>query len=71
MACCEKCWTDAFTRSMCDRSKSQTEHYQDLLQERDSNPCTPQEQAGELWNKESVNYPPLKEWACRSRRRQL
>jgi len=48
MAGCEKCWKDAFTRSMCDHGKSQAEHYQDILQERESNPCTLQEQAGEF-----------------------
>ncbi len=34
MTVCEKCWEDAFTRSQADPSKSQTEHYFDLLKGR-------------------------------------
>jgi len=46
MPSCEKCWSDAFTRSRTDTSKCQAEHYQDLINERKDNPCTPEEQAG-------------------------
>lgn len=43
MARCEKCWNDAYTRSLSDTNKSQTEHYFDLLEERKDNPCYRQE----------------------------
>lgn len=33
MAACEWCWARAFTRAMTDPSKSQAEHYDDLLAE--------------------------------------
>ena len=46
MACCEKCWRDAFTRSCNDPFKSQTEAYLELLKEREDNPCTIEEQEG-------------------------
>lgn len=36
---CPKCWTDAFMRTMSDPSKSQIEHYRDLLEERKGSPC--------------------------------
>jgi hypothetical protein len=45
MASCEKCWNDAFSRSMMS-SKDQFECYSDLIKERKNNPCTPEEQAG-------------------------
>jgi len=48
VSCCEKCWADAYPRWMTDRSKTQSEHYQDLLVERILKPCTPAEQAGEI-----------------------
>jgi hypothetical protein len=41
MAVCEKCWNDAFDRMHSDPSKSQAEHYHDLLEERKDNPCDP------------------------------
>jgi len=44
MAGCEKCWADAYRRTLDHPMKSQTEHYQDLLEERKDNPCTPEEQ---------------------------
>jgi hypothetical protein len=46
MPSCEKCWGDAYTRSHTDISKSQAEHYSDLIRERKDNQCTPEEQAG-------------------------
>lgn len=45
MAACEKCWADAFTRSLVN-GRSQTENYRDLLNEREGAPCSPREQAG-------------------------
>lgn len=52
MSSCEKCWADAFNRSMCDHSKSQPEHYLDLIHEREKTPCTKREQAGQFWDEE-------------------
>jgi len=46
MASCEKCWGDAYTRTHTNPMKSQTEHYQELINERKDNPCTPEQQAG-------------------------
>ena len=43
---CEKCWRDANRRFFLNPSKSITEYYYELLQERKDNPCTPEEQAG-------------------------
>ena len=44
MAACEKCWSDAYRRMLADTSKSQTEHYYDLLEEKKDNPCSSEEQ---------------------------
>jgi len=52
MLYCEKCWGDAYLRMINDLSKSQTEHYEDLLIERDCNPCSEKEQAGQFWDEE-------------------
>lgn len=46
MASCEKCWSDAYVRSIENPMKTQTEHYQDLLKERIEYRCTPEQQAG-------------------------
>ena len=43
---CEKCWCDAYLRWMFDPSKTQAEHYTELLVERKDSPCTPEEEAG-------------------------
>lgn len=45
---CEKCWADAFMRFMSDPSKSQAEHYSELLAERKDNPCTIDQERGLL-----------------------
>ena len=50
MTSCEKCWGDAYMRSLGDRSKSQSEHYRDLLKEREETPCSLKEQAGQFWD---------------------
>ncbi len=42
---CEKCWSDAFVRSQSDTSKTQTEHYLDLLFERKNHPCNETKEA--------------------------
>lgn len=44
MSACEKCWGDAYMRMLDHPMKSQTGHYQDLLEERKDNPCTPEQQ---------------------------
>ena len=46
MRACEKCWADAGKRLLSDTSKSKTEHYMDLLKEREDNPCSEAEQKG-------------------------
>jgi len=50
---CEKCWSDAYRRMICDSSKSQTEHYYDLLKERKDNPC-----------KIRIKYKGKTRWVC-------
>jgi hypothetical protein len=37
---CEKCWGDAYLRMQGDPSRSQTDHYYDLLKERNNGKCT-------------------------------
>ena len=51
MASCEKCWGDAYVRSLS-TLKDQVDHYNDLLAERKDDPCTPEEQAGQWWDEE-------------------
>ena len=51
MAACEKCWGDAYMRSLYG-NKSQGECYHELLEERKYDPCTPREQAGQFWDEE-------------------
>lgn len=53
MVSCEKCWNDAFTRHMCRQDKSQTEYYEEILEERKDNPCSPKEQAGQFCDEEN------------------
>lgn len=43
MPVCEQCWADAMMRSRVN-GKSQTENYQDLLEERKDNPCIPEKE---------------------------
>ena len=40
MSACEKCWSDAYMRMLTDPSKSQSDHYQHLLEERKDDPCS-------------------------------
>ena len=47
MASCEKCWDDAFLRAREHPFKNQADCYRELLAEREDDPCTPEEQAGE------------------------
>ena len=46
MACCEKCWNDAFRRLMVygGTDKTQADFYRELIKERADNPCSPDEQ---------------------------
>ena len=42
---CNKCWRDAYTRAyLSGGGKSQVECYLELLEEREDNPCTIEEQ---------------------------
>lgn len=42
---CEKCWRDAGLRAIvC--GGSQSDHYEDILEERKDRPCTKEEQEG-------------------------
>jgi hypothetical protein len=51
MGCCEKCWRDAALRVLL-LGGTQAERYQELLNEREGNPCTPEEQWGTFWQQE-------------------
>ena len=42
---CEKCWGDAYLRSLVD-GRAQSEHYHELLAERILKPCSKAEQEG-------------------------
>jgi hypothetical protein len=64
---CEMCWADAYWRSVFgDTSKSQEEHYRDLLEERKENPCNEYEQNhGRKVNQILEN--PIPEELCQSK----
>lgn len=51
MSSCEKCWGDAYLRSRSS-GKSQPDCYNDLLKEREGNPCSLKDQAGQWWDEE-------------------
>jgi hypothetical protein len=51
MAGCEKCWGDAYFKSVI-TGKDHVECYKELLERRKNKPCTPQEQAGGYWDEE-------------------
>lgn len=51
MSSCEKCWSDAYFKSIS-TGKYQGECYQQLLEKRKNNPCSPQEQAGQFWDED-------------------
>ncbi len=42
---CEKCWNDAYLRGRIN-GRSQVDNYNELLEERKDNPCSPDEEAG-------------------------
>ena len=52
MACCEKCWEDAWEMSQYN-FKDQPTNYKKLLEERKDSPCTAKEQAGQFWDEEN------------------
>lgn len=52
MSACEKCWGDAYIRFLNNPFHDQTKHYHNLLEVRKNNPCSPEEQAGQWWDKE-------------------
>jgi hypothetical protein len=43
---CEKCWGDAYLRSLVD-GRAQSDHYHELLAERVLKPCSKSEQEGQ------------------------
>ncbi len=45
---CERCWADAYVAALCDTSRGQSEHYNELVKQREA--CTPKEQAGQWWD---------------------
>jgi len=51
MSACEKCWGDAYLRSM-GSGKSQPEMYTELVEERKENPCSEKQQVGQFWDEE-------------------
>ena len=52
MASCEKCWWDAWRLYRDGLFNTQYEAYKHLLKERENNPCTAKEQAGQFWDEE-------------------
>jgi len=57
MSACEKCWGEAYGRSR-DSGRSQTECYQEILKEREDNPCSKAEQVFgrncNMFNKDNI-----------------
>ena len=51
MPSCEKCWWDASLISR-ETGEDRIECYHRLLKERNNNPCSPKEQAGQWWDEE-------------------
>ena len=51
MPMCEKCWSDAFRKSMS-ACTDQVDEYRKLLAERQNSPCGPRERAGQWWDEE-------------------
>jgi hypothetical protein len=53
MSACEKCWSEANSRSLLEGG-SVSQHYQAILEERwkSGELCTPREQAGQWWDEE-------------------
>jgi hypothetical protein len=51
MACCEKCWAEAFTRAAT-LGGYQLDRYAEIVAERRAmgTVCTPEEQAGQWWD---------------------
>jgi len=53
MSMCEECWGDAYMGTLAHPTKSQPDHYEELLEERKDNPCSPKQQAGQFWDEKS------------------
>lgn len=51
MPSCEKCWEDASSKSRL-TGKDIVKCYNEILESRKYNPCTPKEQAGQFWDEE-------------------
>jgi hypothetical protein len=51
MSACEKCWSDSYFIWRL-TGKPREECYSKLLKEREANPCTPKQQAGDWWDEE-------------------
>ena len=51
MRSCEKCWDDAGMMAM-EGLGYKADLYRKLIKERDKNPCSPKEQAGQWWDEE-------------------
>lgn len=48
---CEKCWDDAYLRSLAS-GRTQADEYRDVLAERIGRPCTAEQRAGQFWDAE-------------------
>jgi hypothetical protein len=51
MPSCEKCWSDAYLLSRA-TGENQADVYERLVEKRQSDPCSPRQQAGQWWNEE-------------------
>ncbi len=52
MSGCEKCWKEAYRRSLKIPHKSWGKHYLEIMAEKKGNPCSVKEQAGRWWDEE-------------------
>ena len=50
MSACEKCWSDAYLLKRVN-GKDQVDNYNFLIKQRVDSPCTPEDQAGQFWDK--------------------
>ena len=61
MSACEKCWSDAYHRSISSPMKSQAEYYSELLEERKENPCSEKDQQGQFYKEKKLPSPEVNE----------
>ena len=54
MSCCEKCWSDAYIRMLCNSEslKTQADHYRELLEERKDRPFSEADKKGQNTDKQ-------------------